>query len=71
MRESGLEELRGKGVALLDTALATAQDAQSSTIEAGRKMAASVGGYVKDNPWGAVAILAGVGLLLGAFFGRR
>ena len=71
MLESGIEELRGKGVALLDTALAKAQDAQSSTVEAGRKMAASVGGYVRENPWGAVAVLAGVGLLLGAFIGRR
>lgn len=71
MRQSGMEELRGKGVALLDTALARAQDAQSSTIQAGRKMAASVGGFVKDNPWRAMAVVAGVGLLLGAFMGRR
>jgi ElaB/YqjD/DUF883 family membrane-anchored ribosome-binding protein len=71
MLESGMEELRGKGVAMLDTALAAVQDAQSSSIEAGRKMADSVGGFVKDNPWRAMAVLVGVGLLLGALMGRR
>ena len=71
MRESGMEELRGKGVALLDTALARAQDAQSAAIDASRKMAASAGGYVRDNPWRAMAVLAGVGLLLAALLGRR
>jgi ElaB/YqjD/DUF883 family membrane-anchored ribosome-binding protein len=71
MQESGMEELSRKSVTLLETALATAQDAQSSTIEAGRKMATSVGDYVKDNPWRAMAVLAGAGLLLAALMGRR
>lgn len=71
MQESGIEELRGKGVALLDNAIAAARDAQASTIEAGRRTAASAVGYVKDNPWRSIALLAGVGLLLGAFVGRK
>jgi ElaB/YqjD/DUF883 family membrane-anchored ribosome-binding protein len=65
------DEVRNRGMRMLDTALARAQDAQASAIVAGKEMAASADGYVKENPWRAIAAAAGVGLLLGVILGRK
>lgn len=65
------EEVRNRGMRLLDTALDKARDAQADTLIAGKDMAASADDYVKDNPWRAVATAAGVGLLLGLILGRK
>ncbi len=65
------EEVRDRGMRLLDTALVKAQDAQASALVAGKKMAVSADGYVKDNPWRTIAAAAGVGLLLGVIVARK
>lgn len=65
------EEIRSRGMRLLDTALAEAQEAQAGALAAGKKMVVSADGYVKENPWRAMAAVAGVGLLLGVILGRR
>jgi len=65
------EELRGRGMRALDTALAKAQEAQQSAIEASKEMAKSADVYVKENPWRSIAAAAGVGLLIGVIIGRK
>jgi ElaB/YqjD/DUF883 family membrane-anchored ribosome-binding protein len=65
------DEVRHRGMRLLDTALAKAQDAQASALVAGKEMAASADDYVKENPWRAIAAAAGVGLLMGVILGRK
>ena len=65
------EEVRGRGMRMLDAALAKAQEAQASALVAGRETVASADHYVKENPWRAIAAAAGVGLLLGAILGRK
>lgn len=65
------EELRGRGMRALDTALAKAQEAQQSALATGKEMAHSTDVYVKENPWRAIAVAAGVGLLVGAILGRK
>ncbi|MDB5764793.1 MAG: hypothetical protein JWQ21_3788 [Herminiimonas sp.] len=65
------EEVRNRGMRLLDTALDKAQDAQASALVAGKEMAASTDGYVKENPWCAIAAAAGAGLLAGVILGRK
>lgn len=65
------EELRGRGMRLLDAAVSKAQDAQASAIQAGKDMAVSTNGYVKENPWRAIAVSAGAGLLLGVILARK
>jgi ElaB/YqjD/DUF883 family membrane-anchored ribosome-binding protein len=65
------EEVRNRGMHLLDTALVKAQDVQAGALVAGREMAASADGYVKENPWRAIAAAAGVGLLVGVILGRK
>jgi ElaB/YqjD/DUF883 family membrane-anchored ribosome-binding protein len=64
------DELRSKGMNLLDAALAKAHNAQAVALEKGKEVAATTDEYVKENPWRAVAISAGIGLLVGIVLGR-
>jgi ElaB/YqjD/DUF883 family membrane-anchored ribosome-binding protein len=65
------EEMRGRGLRALDSALAKAQEAQAGALVAGKEMAASADVYVKENPWRAIAAAASVGLLVGVILGRK
>ncbi len=65
------EEVRGRGMQLLDAALVKAHEVQASSIIAGKEMATAADGYVKENPWRTMAAAAGTGLLLGVLFGRK
>ncbi len=66
-----IAEVRGKiqqSVAELKPRLA---QAQSVLTENARAAASSADTMVRDNPWGAIGVAAGVGLLLGLLIGRR
>ncbi len=66
------EDLRARGLDLLDNALVKAQDIQSVALDTSKEVVDSADSYVKDNPWRAVAISAGVGIMLGMMIsGRR
>lgn len=65
------EEIRERGMDLLNAALSMAQEVQASSIATGKEMATLVDSYVKENPWRTVATVAGVGLLLGVILGRK
>jgi ElaB/YqjD/DUF883 family membrane-anchored ribosome-binding protein len=65
------EEVRNRGMRLLDTALVKAQGVQTNAIVAGKEMAVSADEYVKEYPWRAIAAAAGVGLLLGVILSRK
>ncbi len=65
------DDLRARGMAMLDEASGKAKELQAAAIEAGKEMADSADGYVRQNPWQAVAISAGVGLLVGVLIARK
>jgi ElaB/YqjD/DUF883 family membrane-anchored ribosome-binding protein len=65
------DELRERGMDLLDTALGKAGKYQDQAIVKGKELARSTDVYVKDNPWRTVAAAAGIGLLLGVLLGRK
>ena len=65
------EELRAMGLNLLDAAVAKAQEVQAVAVEAGKEAAESADEFVKENPWQAVGIAAGVGLLVGVLIARK
>jgi ElaB/YqjD/DUF883 family membrane-anchored ribosome-binding protein len=65
------EELRNKGLSLLDAALEKAQGVQSAAMETGKEIAESADDYVQQNPWRAIALSAGVGLLIGLMLARK
>ena len=46
-------------------------DAEAALVDKTKAAARSTDDYVNDNPWQAVGIAAGVGLLLGIIIGRR
>src|SRR3954470_1354395 len=55
------EELRGRGMAMLDVAMGKAGQVQEKATVKGKELAASADVYVKDNPWRTIAAAAGVG----------
>lgn len=64
------DELRSRGLGLLEDALEKAQGAQAAAVETGREMVDTADDYVQENPWQAVAMAAGIGLLAGMLIGR-
>jgi ElaB/YqjD/DUF883 family membrane-anchored ribosome-binding protein len=68
---SKADELRNRGLSLLDVAIEKAQDAQSAAVSSSKEIAQSAGEYVRENPWKAVAIVAGAALLASLLAKRR
>jgi ElaB/YqjD/DUF883 family membrane-anchored ribosome-binding protein len=65
------EELRSKGLVMLDAAMERAQEVQAVAMEKGKEAAQATDEFVQANPWKAVAISAGLGLLAGLLLSRR
>jgi ElaB/YqjD/DUF883 family membrane-anchored ribosome-binding protein len=65
------DELRERGMQLLDVALGKAGKYQDQAVVKSKELAHTADVYVKDNPWRTVAVAAGVGLLLGVVLGRK
>ena len=65
------DELRTKGMALLETAVSKAQDVQAAAMETGKELATTADEYVHENPWRAVAVSATVGVLVGLLISRK
>ena len=65
------DEMRERGMALLETALTKAQEMQAVAIETGKEVAETADDFVKENPWKAVALSAGVGVLVGLLIARK
>jgi ElaB/YqjD/DUF883 family membrane-anchored ribosome-binding protein len=65
------DELRNRGLQLLDSAMGKAQEVQAAALETGKELAEKTDDYVRENPWRAVAISAGVGLVIGMLISRK
>lgn len=65
------EELRNKGLMLLDAAMEKAQEAQAAALETGKEVAQTTDEFVHNNPWKAVAISTAVGVLIGMLLARK
>lgn len=65
------DELRARGMELLDSAVVKAQDLQSAAIDTSKEVVGSANTYVRENPWSAVAVSAGIGVLIGILLGRK
>jgi ElaB/YqjD/DUF883 family membrane-anchored ribosome-binding protein len=57
--------------ASLDSARARLHSVQQSAVELGEDALHDTENYVRQNPWQAVGIAAGVGLILGVLISRR
>jgi ElaB/YqjD/DUF883 family membrane-anchored ribosome-binding protein len=65
------EELRARGLVLLDRAIDKAQEVQAVAVEKGKAAAQGADEFVQEHPWKAVAISAGVGMLIGMLISRK
>jgi len=64
-------ELRERITDRLRDAKVRLADAEELLVDRTRAAARATDDYVNDNPWRAVGIAAGVGLLIGIIIGRR
>ncbi|ALM84739.1 YqjD family protein [Bordetella sp. N] len=64
-------ELRERALATLKRTRETLYDVQDAVLERSRKAARATDDYVHDNPWQAIGIAGGVGLLVGLLISRR
>ena len=69
--EEKAAELSSKCSELLQAALVAARDMPGAAAARTRDAVHTTDDYVHENPWRAVAISAGVGLVLGVLFSRR
>lgn len=65
------DELRHRGMEMLDRALGKASYMQDQAVERSKELAHTADVYVKDNPWRTMAVAAGVGVLLGVLLSRN
>jgi ElaB/YqjD/DUF883 family membrane-anchored ribosome-binding protein len=66
-----LTELKGRAEASLRKAKARLGDMERSVVAKARKIASDSDDYVHENPWTAIGIGAGIGLLLGLLIRRK
>ena len=64
-------DLRAQVEARLLSAKLKLQELEGEAVDRAKAAARATDDYVNDNPWRAVGIAAGVGLLLGIIIGRR
>lgn len=55
----------------LARARASLADAQAAMVDKAKEVGHATDEYVRDNPWKAVGIAAGVGFVIGLLVGRR
>ena len=65
------DELRSRGLRMLDAAMEKAQEVQNVALEKSKQAAQTTDEFVHQHPWQAVALSAGAGLLLGMLISRK
>lgn len=66
-----VEEIRARAEETVRNAKARLGDVEEQALERAREIAGDADEYVRGNPWQAVGIAAGVGLLIGLLMSRR
>lgn len=66
-----VDQLRAQVETSLSSAKVKLEDLHEDLIEKGREAVKATDDYVQENPWKAVGIAAGVGLVIGLLVSRR
>lgn len=67
----GFNMTRARFAEKLQTAKASLMDAEQIVVDKAKQAATVTDDYVKGNPWTAVSVAAGIGLLIGFLAGKR
>jgi ElaB/YqjD/DUF883 family membrane-anchored ribosome-binding protein len=71
MSGEGLAQVRTKARESVRIAKARLGDAQDMVVQKARGAANATDAYVRDSPWEAIGVAAGVGVLVGVLLARR
>jgi ElaB/YqjD/DUF883 family membrane-anchored ribosome-binding protein len=66
-----IQEARARAEESLRQARARVTQVEQDALKAAGEIAEATEEYVRENPWQAIGVAAGVGLLLGLVLGRR
>jgi ElaB/YqjD/DUF883 family membrane-anchored ribosome-binding protein len=66
-----LQEARAKTEESLRQAKTRIESLEQAALNSGKEMVSSAEDYVRQNPWQAVGLAAGVGLVLGVLLSRK
>ncbi len=66
-----VEGIRARAEESLSQARVRLKEVEGEAVEQMKEVAESADEYVRDNPWQAVGVAAGVGLILGLLISRR
>jgi len=66
-----IDQLRTQAEASLASAKKKLEDLHEDIVEKGREAVKATDDYVQENPWKAVGIAAGIGLVIGLLVSRR
>ena len=67
----GFSAARAKFAEQLDSAKTSLAQAERQIVDKAKQAATATDDYVKGNPWPAVGMAAGVGILIGFLFAKR
>ena len=65
------DDARRRVQAALDTARGRLKTMQDSAVDVGEEAVRATEKYVRENPWQAIGVAAGAGLVLGLLLSRR
>jgi len=66
-----IDEARARAQESVQLAKARLSGIEDEALERARELANDADKYVRGNPWGAVGVAAGIGLVLGLLLSRR
>ena len=66
-----VQDVRARAEETLKQARARIDTVEDDALRRAKELATTAEGYVKENPWQAVGVAAGIGLLLGVLLSRR
>jgi ElaB/YqjD/DUF883 family membrane-anchored ribosome-binding protein len=66
-----VDEVRARAEKTIAEARARLDDVEHQTVRRVKEFAGEADTYVRDNPWRAVGVAAGIGLVMGLILSRR
>jgi len=66
-----VQEVRARAEESIKQARERIDSVENDAVRRAKEMAGAAEGYVRDNPWQAIGVAAGIGLVLGVLLSRR